>query len=264
MADKRPYTYSWSDGFSGDWNRNLMTGAYSVTVTDANGCQGFGSVHLDEPMPMSIHASIIDEERPGSQDGIITLSAGNGNDHYIYLWDGGFTESVRTQLSAGSYNVTATNTSGCTLAETFTVENVHPCMLEAQLGVHQHIECKGDMNGILVPYAWGGVEPYTYAWSHGETSDTTGLLVAGYYDVTITDVGGCTTSTGIYLSEPSEITAILHTSNESNIGQNDGTATADGYGGTPPYSYHWSTGAATQTITNLSGGTYTVTVNRQQ
>jgi hypothetical protein len=114
-------------------------------------------------------------------------------------------------------------------------------------------------NGTATALASGGWAPYTYVWSTGATTATITGLAPGDYYVTATDVdlgyaiGHITifnNALGVSASGTSQICGLVP----------DGTATAVPYGGTPPYTYHWSNGGTTAQITGLTGGVYTVTV----
>jgi large repetitive protein len=66
--------------------------------------------------------------------------------------------------------------------------------------------------------------------------------------------------TGIEINEPTLLTVGVSGTDVTCLGGSDGSATATPSGGTAPYSYLWSNGATTQTISNLVAGTYNVTV----
>src|SRR5690606_32748997 len=91
------------------------------------------------------------------------------------------------------------------------------------------------------------------------TADATNLI-AGTYNVTVTDNNNCTATTQATVTEPSALSVIINGTNESCSGSADGDATAVVNGGTTPYSYTWSNGGSTAGITNLTAGTYFLTV----
>src|SRR5207248_2205838 len=94
------------------------------------------------------------------------------------------------------------------------------------------------------------------------TSNATGLP-AGTYTATVTDVGSCTTTISITMTEPTLLTASI--SSQTNIncnGESNGSATIIASGGTSSYSYLWNT-VPVQTSDNASGlseGSYIVSV----
>lgn len=107
-----------------------------------------------------------------------------------------------------------------------------------------------------------GTGPYTYQWlpSGGSTSSENGLP-SGTYTVNVTGANGCMSSATATVGvgeAPGNIN--MNGTNVSCFGGNNGSATANSSGGTPPYTYLWSNGATTSTITGLSSGVYYVTV----
>ncbi|WPY99070.1 hypothetical protein [Christiangramia sp. OXR-203] len=107
----------------------------------------------------------------------------------------------------------------------------------------------------------GGLAPYTYSWSNGETTKTTTGLAPGTYSVTITDANGCTYDTEGMVGEPTELQAIVDSSNNVSCnGYSDGAIDISVNGGTADYTYEWSNGETTQDISGIPAGTYSVTV----
>jgi hypothetical protein len=85
-------------------------------------------------------------------------------------------------------------------------------------------------------------------------------LGTGTYTVTVTDANGCTTSEMVSVTEPAALAANTSSTDETVAGANDGTATAAPTGGTPPYTYSWSSGQTTAMISGLMPGNYTVNI----
>ncbi len=121
-------------------------------------------------------------------------------------------------------------------------------------------ECNGEASGSATVTATGGTPPYAYAWSNGGTTATITALTAGTYSVTVTDAADCTANGSVLVGEPAPIILDLFVLNESGPGAGDGAIDLTVSGGTPGYTYAWSTGATTQDIDGLSEGTYAVTV----
>lgn len=134
-------------------------------------------------------------------------------------------------------------------------------LLSGELSIQHGIDCFGDTTGELDAEVLGGVTPYTYTWSVGTLSGANPTnLPAGIYTVTVTDNNGVELVLQRELFSPTELTAV--TSFEPEVVGNDGSASILPDGGTPPYSYLWSTNppATTSEITGLVQGEYTVTV----
>lgn len=120
--------------------------------------------------------------------------------------------------------------------------------------------CAGQNNGSASASATGGVSPYTYNWSNGQTTAVANNLTAGTYTVTATGSNGCTSSTTVTVASipaPNvQVSNVVSSCSELN----NGSASVTVSGGTTPYSYHWSNNQSSATISNIAAGTYTVTV----
>lgn len=110
-----PYTYLWSDanGSTTEDLSNAAGGTFTVTVTDANGCQSTATATVAAPTPITVSVDSIYPEILAIQGGIdITASGGTGN--FQYSWNTGATTDDVTGLVAGTYTVTVTDlTTGC-------------------------------------------------------------------------------------------------------------------------------------------------------
>ncbi len=120
--------------------------------------------------------------------------------------------------------------------------------------------CFGGSDGTTTVYPSMGVSPYTYAWPNGAPTQTAVGLSAGSYEVTVTDNNGCSATATAIVGEPEEMVLSFDVTNVSASGADDGAIALSVTGGTSGYTYRWSTGAASQNISGLSQGTYTVTV----
>ena len=123
----------------------------------------------------------------------------------------------------------------------------------------EHTSCFGSLDGAINVTVTGGTDPYTYNWDNalGAIEDPNGIG-SGVYVLTVTDSAGCTTGTSVTLNQPADITGseIISSATQGNNGAIDFTPA----GGTPPYSFLWSTGFATEDITGLTVGPYSLTV----
>jgi hypothetical protein len=124
--------------------------------------------------------------------------------------------------------------------------------------------CAFNDDGVATASPVDGTAPYTYLWSNAATSETISNLAAGTYTVTVTDNEGCTITGTATIESPAELVAItVVDSNVSSFGFSDGGLTAAATGGTASYTYTWSNGATTASITGVSAGTYSVTITDQ-
>ncbi|MBL4709105.1 MAG: T9SS type A sorting domain-containing protein, partial [Flavobacteriales bacterium] len=177
-----------------------------------------------------------------------------------YLWSNGSATATNTNLSAGTYTVTLSDANGC--SSTNSAILTEPTALSASISSSTNVGCNGGSTGSATVGASGGTAPYTYLWSNAGTTTTNANLSAGTYTVTLSDANGCSSTSSAILTEPTALSAsISSTTNVSCNGGGNGSATVATSGGTAPYSYLWSNGDTTATNTNLSAGTYTVTLS---
>jgi len=124
----------------------------------------------------------------------------------------------------------------------------------------QDVSCNGVSDGSAIVTPSGGVTPYTYSWSNGQTDSTATALLAGAYSVTVTDNNSDTVSATITLTEPALLSTSTLSSNVSCNSGSDGAIDLTVSGGTTSYSYSWSNAGTTEDLSGLSVGTYAVTV----
>ena len=254
------YSYAWSNGATTASITGIVAGTYSVTVTDANGCTDSASVSITEPT-MLVSSAALDSNVScnGGSDGGAMASATGGTGAYSYMWSNSATTASITGVVAGTYSVTITDGNGCTDSSSVTI--TEPSALIASTVVDSNVSCNGYSDGGATASGTGGTGAYSYMWSNSATTASITGVVVGTYSVTITDANGCTDSSSVTITEPaSMIAAAVVDSNVSCNGGSDGGATASATGGTTAYSYSWSNGATTASVTGLAAGTYSVTI----
>ncbi|MEL6922886.1 MAG: SdrD B-like domain-containing protein, partial [Bacteroidota bacterium] len=279
-----PYEYKWDANANFSVARtvdNLPAGRYDVTVVDANGCTSTTAVTINDPAPISLSLNVTSDYNGaaiscnGASDAKIKATATGGTGAYSYLWNDAAAQTTAeaTGLSAGNYEVLVTDANGCTANANILVEE--PEALSATATVISNyngvpISCTGASDGIAQVVVQGGVLPYSYAWSNGQTAATATDLDAINYEVTITDVNGCSTTANVSLTEPAALSVSASVSSSYNEGVdistlsgNDGSALATASGGTGAYTYIWNDPAFQNSAeaTSLSAGTYTVQVS---
>jgi len=124
------------------------------------------------------------------------------------------------------------------------------------------VSCNGDSNGSLTATPTGGILPFSYSWNTVpiQTNDVATGLSAGTYEVTVTDSKGCSNTFSGTITEPSVVVANISSSSASTCGNANGSATVSGSGGAGFYTYLWSTGQTTASVTGITAGTYIATV----
>ena len=255
MTGVAPYIYIWNDP-AGTTNAdpvNLAAGQYTVTVTDSNGCSNYGPVTITEPSAIVLNSSSTNETCFGSANGSASVSVSGGTPGYSFLWSDGQSSSTATNLTAGDYMVTVTDSLGCAVIESLTIDLVNPQIMIA--ATSDSISCFGGSDGSIIVSTTGGTGSISYMWSNGETTGTISNLTAGTYTLIATDDIGCTATISEIVSEPSELIATVLGTNVTVNGGEDGSATVTPTGGTPDFTYSWNDGQTTATATNTLNST---------
>lgn len=262
--------WSWAseDGFTSTEQNPTVTepGIYTVLAIDTV----FGCVALDTAFVE------IDTLSPlaGAGQGLnfnchissatLNGTASQGAD-FTYLWttpDGNIAEGETTLNplvdASGTYTLTVTYAgNGCTASSNVVISQTPPVTADI---VFENATCNGTATGSASVTAGGGTGDFTFAWSSGSTSETATGLVAGEYFVTVTDGDGCSATNSVSIAQPDVLTANATGAGQSLAGIDDGTAAANPSGGTQPFTYEWSNGETTQSLSGLAPGAYTVTV----
>ena len=250
-----PFAYLWSNGATTQNLSGLAPGTYTVTVTDANGCTATCGATVGRPAQL-LASALATSARCAGGTGSVALTASGGTAPLTYLWSNGATTQNLSGVSAGIYSVTVTDASGCTAMASATVGS--PAQLRATSRV-MDATCYDAANGSVDLTVSGGTAPFTYLWSNGATSQDLVALLAGTYSVTVTDANGCTTTCGGTVGRPTQLLASALATGARCAG-GTGSVALMASGGNAPFTYLWSNGATTQNLSDVSAGTYSVTV----
>ncbi len=261
-----PYTYLWTypnnTQATTQFISNLsQVGNYSVSITDANGCNTVPAVltiALTSPTAIATSGVVTDVSIFGDDDGAIDLTVSGGTSPYTYLWSNGPTTQDISGLTTGNYTVTVTDDNGCESTASFFVDE--PALLEILLEDLSNISCNGANDGYILVYGEGGVSPYTFLWSNGDTDGEITNLAPGNYTLTLTDANGAEAIETYTITQPDPILLNAAQVNISCNGANDGSITLAPTGGTNTFSYNWSNQSNSNPVTNLAPGPYSVTV----
>jgi gliding motility-associated-like protein len=255
------YTYAWNSGGS-TTNKasNLIAGGYTVTVTDVNGCTITATATVNDLNGPSATKSSTNITCFGANNGTAQVNATGGAGGYNYTWSpSSNTTASISGLSAGTYTVTVSDAAGCVIISNVTITeppkiNIVPAVVDANCG---------SANGSITITPSGGVGPYTPTWSPGGGPGfTSANMSAGSYTVTVTDGTGCTTTSGVVVSNVGAPSITVAQVNVLCKGGNNGSATITITGGAPGYNIVWTPvalGTGT-TINSLTAGSYTVAV----
>ncbi|HRO41685.1 MAG TPA: gliding motility-associated C-terminal domain-containing protein [Flavipsychrobacter sp.] len=262
-------------GYSYSWNTTpaqntpvatgLSAGNYIVTATDSKGCTDTASVTIVQPTILSASLNSTGTTCFGGSNGSATISASGGTIPYTYSWNTTPPQTgvTATNLSAGNYTATITDSKGCTTNANVSV--AQPTQLIASISGKTDITCFGLNNGTANAIANGGTPPHVFAWNTTpiqNVSNATGLS-QGTFNVTVTDNNGCSAITNVTINNAPPIIVTMNNVTASKcFGGNDGSATVSVTGGAQPYSFSWNTSPVqtTATASNLAAGSYIVTV----
>ena len=259
-----PYTFTWDNGSLTEDLTGVSAGEYTITVTDGSGCSVMETFLVNNIGSLSINGTVTDVTCEAGSNGAIDISPAGGLTPYTFNWSNTeITEDIST-LSTGSYTVSIEDQDGCILAETFTINDGIPIVINAVAIDNE--ECNTD-NGSIDIIVTGGSGFYGYQWStNATTQDITGLN-AGLYIIDVIDGNGCSQQDNFTilndLSNCSSfcfLDANLNTLENETCGEGNGTIDITTLNGVAPVTFLWSNGALTEDVTSLTAETYTVTI----
>ncbi|HRH38032.1 MAG TPA: SprB repeat-containing protein, partial [Flavobacteriales bacterium] len=274
------YTFAWTGPGAFTANTEdinaLASGAYSLTVTDVNGCSATGSFNVNQPGLFTVSGVAAtfnggwNVACANGANGSIDMTVSGGTLPYTHAWTGpnGYTSTAIdiNGLVAGTYNYVLTDGNGCSTSASFTL--TQPTAMSLAVNSTQQITCQGNANAAVSVTASGGTGPYIHSWTStlGFTSNAPSIsgLAADTYTLVVTDQNGC--NDGVvhswqFIDPANLLPNVSMTSSVSCFGGNDGSAVAAPSGGIAPYSIIWNTLPVQTgtTATGLIAGTYTAT-----
>lgn len=259
-----PYTYSWNTTPTQTTAsiNNLGTGIYIVAIADAKGCTRNDTISITQSQGITINKSRTNVSCFGGSNGSAATNISGGKTPYTYVWNTSPVQNTptATNLNAGIYSITVTDSFGCTKTDTVVI--TQPPVLSTSK-TQTNVGCFGSNDGSAAIIANGGTAPYIYNWNTTPVQTTASInnLLAGYYTITVTDANGCTKTDSILITQHTQLNTVKSKKNISCYGGNNGTATIVATGGTLPYAYSWNTSPiqTTSTASNLPAGTFIVT-----
>lgn len=267
-----PYSYLWSDGSVTEDVNGLAQGAYTVLVTDKNGCTvSETNIPVNEPSLLQLSMSSTGVSCFGDNNGSVSANVSGGTMPYAFEWSSStFVYAVNSVTLSGVpadlYSVNITDGNGCLISGSATVSS--PSQLQLVNSNVKDVSCFGLMDGEIQVFMTGGSPGYTYQWSDingviaGEVTNSLSAIGAGNYSVLVTDAQGCQFTQSFAVLQPQSGLEIL-TNLQTDVlcyGMNTGGLDVVVSGGTPGYSFLWSNGAISEDINNLFSGVYTLSV----
>ncbi|HEY1112644.1 MAG TPA: T9SS type A sorting domain-containing protein, partial [Chitinophagaceae bacterium] len=268
-----PYAFSLNDGMFGSANsfNNLAPGEYTIQIRDANSCIRIETVTITEPEPLTIALVGVTKTCMGSSNGSINITVSGGTTRYSFSWSGpnGFvsTREDLGNLAAGIYSLVVTDANGCATSHSVTIEEEGAITLEGSV---RGATCFGSATGAIDVTVNGGSSPFTYNWSGAKgfkaaTEDIAGVP-AGAYTVMITSASGCSAQASYTVEQPANALSLSVTKSDIQSCEGKGSLDAVATGGAGLYTYSLNGGTAQSSgsFTDLSAGSYLVTVTDGQ
>ena len=286
LTDSLDYITSWIWSFgdgSIDSLQNVIhtyniQGSYivclSIITAQGDSCSFCDSVNVsDYCAGFYVTANIIDESSFGASDGAIYTTVYGGTSPYNYMWNTGDTGVVISNLSAGNYCVTVTDSNACNIVECFDVfqaQNCHPNFTytldtTTNTVTFTDLSYVTDSSDYIISWYWifgdgtsGSQQNETHIFN-----SIGGFLVC----LTIASFNGgdtCTFCDSVFITNSINpcagfyVTGIV--TNESVSGAGDGAIDITVTGGTSPFNYIWNDSSTVEDLINLSAGQYCVTV----
>lgn len=274
-----PFTYAWSNAQTTPNLTSLNPGAYSVIVTDANGCIDTAAANvLSVAGPTVLSNSNVVSSYQVVNGGFTPQWVCQNDTLYT---DGGimniYLEAGATMITGGGIDSIFAK-SGSTIIMNGGIHRIYHepgvnlvmnggipylnlcpnlvfnysqapangcvpvpvCNLTATASVN-NVLCNGQASGSASVNPIGGTAPFSYVWSQmvGNTQTVTNLA-SGSYSVTVTDANGCTANQSVTITEPSSIAMSTAITNIQCFGQNEGVTMVTASGGNAPYNLTYS------------------------
>jgi len=279
IVGESPYTYSWSNGQTTDFIFGLSNGSYSVTVTDAVGCQLTKQATITTVDQLGIVNINATQPACFTSNGSLTFTFSGGTLPIFYSASTGLIEILYDRvftlpnIQAGTYTVQATDAAYCRVYPTATL-NTSFGMTSVNV-LTQNSSCSDDDGSIDVRVV-GGNLPYTYTLIgpggavNSETSNVTnkfyGNLSAGTYTLFVIDDSGCTFTNNYYILSSNQFSILTRSTGSTNVSNTGIIQVEKSIGGTTPFTYKLdntnviNTSFSSVTYNNVSPGNHTVEV----
>ena len=166
-----------------------------------------------------------------------------------------------TGLPGGNYELRVGDGTGCFV--NVLIEIAEPDELIIGAVPVSNVSCAGTNTGRAAAVVEGGVYPFSFSWSNGNTDSLATDLPAGISTVIVTDANGCTSTDDVVLDESDALVSGTRVAKAACFNSADGIGVATPDGGFGDYTYLWDANAGFQTrdtAFNLSAGLYEVTV----
>lgn len=199
----------------------------------------------------------------GADDGMVEVTAIDGDEPYSYFIDGNSVANpngIFGALGPGDHYILVEDSDNCQDSIAFSI--AEPDELIAFAEEASPVNCFNATDGMLVATATGGSGTYEFIWSAdpGNPSPNVPDVGAGTYTVTVTDSQNCTAETSITITQPDSLEVTLTPTDALCAGATDGNIVVEVIGGTGNYTYLWSDNSTGNDLQNIGAGDYCLTV----
>jgi gliding motility-associated-like protein len=254
------FQYFWPDlGVNGAALDPVGSGDYRAIVYDGL-CSDTLTLSLDAPDTLQV---VIDSLRPpacsSDPTGYLSVAVQGGQPPYQYSWDhdASLSGPLAAQLPGGSYTLRIRDGRDC--LDTLRATLVNPLALRLTL-VPVALRCSDRLNGSITALVGGGIPPYRYLWSTGDTSARLSELGPGTYQFEVVDQSGCTLRDSATITGPTPMRLTVTTTAARCADSTSGGAEVAVAGGSSPYRFYWSDGSRDSLLTGALPGTYVLQV----
>lgn len=197
-----PFTYTWSNGATGDKLNNVPPGNYSVTVTTQQGCTATTSASLVAPPALNIAIGQVDHIDCSDPTGNASLTVEGGTPGYQILWSNGGQQPNATFNAGGLYTVTVSDAHQCTALASVTIaQNTTPPVAVASAAeeltcsvTEVSLSSSGSSSGPDISYAWSTSDGHIVS---GSEESSPRVDATGTYTLQVTDANNGCTSTAL-------------------------------------------------------------------
>jgi hypothetical protein len=255
---------------------NIPAGNYGFVITDAGLCQIYASSNLQTPNSIGLVTVNATNSTCSSSNGIISVNVGQGLTPFTYtlVYPDSSNENatisspnyIFDNLSAGTYTVLVSDQSSCVFSESITLFTSNLFTINTSI---TGATCGIDNGAVYVAQSTGGTSPFTYSIDNVDVLPNSNLTAytftnvsQGSHLISVTDATGCKQSKTVYVDGTDDVNFTLFTVGCGN--GSDGSITAFISSGTPPFTFDWSDNISGNpqaiTVSNLTGGTYSLTI----
>lgn len=184
---------------------NLYAGNYTLIVSDLNNCTDTSLATVQQPDSITFSIDKTDVNCYGSDNGILVIDANGGSSPYYYSLNNAMfqTSNVFAGLEQGDYFVTVKDFNNCTVFDSITISE--PDTIEIYIDSIKDVQCFGHNTGSIEFHASGGILPYEYYLDFNSTDTLISDLIAGNYQIIVSDAAGCTKHINFEINQPDSI-----------------------------------------------------------